>query len=244
MGFTVFITGTDTEVGKTVVAAGLAMALKKRGIDVGVMKPAVTGCRTRGDTRISEDVDYLIRASASEDDPDLICPYMLRDPLAPEVAARREGVRIDTRKIFRAFKKLAEKHEALVVEGAGGLFVPIKKKYFMIDLIEALGSPIVLVARPGLGTINHTVLSCEATRARDIDIAGVVINGYPEKPSLAERTNPDVIRRYADAPLLGVLPRLPGVSVEDGNAEGLLEATEKYIDIRKLLSRLRRMHRG
>jgi len=241
MGFAVFVTGTDTEVGKTVVAAGLAMAFSRRGIDVGVMKPAVTGCRTRKGKRISEDVDYLVRASDSKDDPELVCPCMLRDPLAPETAARREGVRIDIRKIFRAFKRLREKHEALVVEGAGGLFVPIKRKYFMIDMIAALGSPIVLVARPGLGTINHTLLSCEAARARDIGIAGVVINDYPRKPSLAERTNPEAIRRYAGAPLLGVLPRISGVSVEGGKAEGLLEAIEKSIDVGRLLGRLRRM---
>ena len=124
MGFAVFITGTDTEVGKTVVAAGLAMAFSRRGIDVGVMKPAVTGCRTRKGKRISEDVDYLVRASGSKDNPELVCPCMLRDPLAPETAARREGVRVDIRKIFRAFKRLREKHEALVGEGAGNNHPP------------------------------------------------------------------------------------------------------------------------
>lgn len=240
MGFAIFITGTDTEVGKTVVAAGLAMAFKKRGVDVGVMKPAVTGCRTRRGRRVSEDVDYLVKASGCTDEPRLVSPYMLRDPLAPEVAARREGVRLDLRRIFSAFRRLGERHEALIVEGAGGLFVPIKRKYFMIDLIAALGSPIVLVARPGLGTINHTLLSCEAARTKNIGIAGVVINDYPKKPSLAERTNPDVISRCAGAPLLGVMPHLPGVSVEKGNTEGLLETTEKSIDIGKLLGRLRR----
>ncbi len=241
MGFAVFITGTDTEVGKTVVAAGLAAAFKKRGIDVGVMKPAVTGCRKRRGKRISEDVEYLVNAAGCADDPELVSPYMLRDPLAPEVAAAREGVRIDLRRIFGAFKRLCEKREALIVEGAGGLFVPIKKKYFMIDMISALGAPIILVARPGLGTINHTLLSCEAARARNIGIAGVVINDYPKRPSLAERTNPDVIRRYAGAPLLGVVPRVPGVSVEEGKAEGLLEAIEKCIDIGRLIRRLHSM---
>ena len=242
MGMTIFITGTDTEVGKTVFAGGLAMALRERGVDVGIMKPAVTGCRTRGGRRISDDVNFLVSASGCDDDPALICPYMLRDPLAPQVAAEREGTRIDVRTILGAFRKLKNSHDALIVEGAGGLFVPIKKNYFMIDLIAAMGSPIVVVARPGLGTINHTLLSCEAARARNIGVAGIVINNYPKKASTAERTNPDAIRRYARVPLLEILPHLPEVSVEDGKLDGLLDAIEKSIDVGKLLGRLRRMN--
>jgi len=241
MGFAVFVTGTDTEVGKTVIAGGLALAFRKRGIDVGVMKPAVTGCRTHKGKRKSEDVDFLVEASGSNDDPRLVCAYMLRDPLAPEVAAEREGTRIDIRPIKNAFGKLVKKHEALIVEGAGGLYVPIKRNYLMIDLIASLGLPVVIVARPGLGTINHTLLSCEAARAKNIGIAGIIINNYPEKPSTAERTNPDMIRRHARAPLLGIVPDLPGVSVENCAFDGLLEAMESSIDINKLLNRLRRM---
>jgi len=243
MGFAVFVTGTDTEIGKTVVAGGLALAFRERGVDVGVMKPAVTGCRTRRGKRISEDVDFLVKASGCEDDPALVSPYMLRDPLAPEVAAEREGVRIDVRKITGAFRKLAKKHEALIVEGAGGLYVPVKRNYLMIELIAALGVPILIVARPGLGTINHTLLSCKAARARGIGVAGIIINNYPTKASIAERTNPDVIRRYARAPLLGVVSHVPGVSVEECRLDGLLQATEKSIDIKKLLTRLRRMNK-
>ena len=240
MGYSLFITGTDTEVGKTVVSAGLALALKQRGIDVGVMKPAVTGCRTVRGKRVSEDVEYLMGAADCRDDRALIAPYMLRDPLAPEVAAEREGIRIDIRRITGAFKKLQKKHEILIVEGAGGLFVPIKKRYCMIDLVAALDAPLVVVARPGLGTINHTLLTCEAARARDIDVLGIVINNYPRTPSLAERTNPDVIRRYAGTTLLGIMPTLPGVSVEKKKYNGLVEATEKNIDIQKFLQALRR----
>lgn len=243
MGHALFVTGTDTEVGKTLVSAGLTLALKKRGIDVGVMKPAVTGCRSVRGKRVSDDVEYLIGASGCENDRSLVAPYMLRDPLAPEVAAEREGVRIDIRKIMGAFRKLSRKHEILIIEGAGGLFVPIKKNYLMIDLMAALAAPLIIVARPGLGTINHTLLTCEAARARNIDIMGIVINNYPRRASVAERTNPDVIRRYARTPLLGILPHLPGVSVEKRRYQGLLNATEKHIDIAKVLSTLRRKNR-
>jgi len=243
MGCAIFITGTDTEVGKTVVSAGLAMAFKQRGMDVGVMKPAVTGCRSVRGKRVSDDVEYLMGAGKCQDDRPLIAPYMLRDPLAPEVAAGREGVRIDIRTIIGAFRKLQKRHEMLIVEGAGGLFVPIKKRYFMADLVAALAAPLIVVARPGLGTINHTLLTCEAARARDIDILGIVINNYPRKASLAERTNPDVICRYSGAAMLGIMPNLPGVSVEKKKYDGLLNATEKNIDIPKLLSQLRRKKR-
>jgi dethiobiotin synthetase len=229
-------------VGKTVIAGGLALAFRKRGIDLGVMKPAVTGCRTQRGNRTAEDVDFLVKASGSADDPRLVCPYMLRDPLAPEVAAEREGARIDIRTIKSAFRRLSRKHEALIIEGAGGLFVPVKRNYLMIDLIASMGIPIVIVARPGLGTINHTLLSCEAARAKHIGIAGIIINNYPQKPSTAERTNPDMIRRYARAPLLGVVPHLPAVSVAKCTLDGLLTATESSIDIKKLLGRLRRMN--
>ncbi len=131
----------------------------------------------------------------------------------------------------------------LIVEGAGGLFVPIKRKYFMLDLMAALVSPVIVVARPGLGTINHTLLSCEVADARGIDVRGIVINNYVKRPSLAERTNPDMIHRYSGRRLLGILPHLPGVSVEKGEYEGLREATEAGIDIGKVLNYLRRKTR-
>jgi dethiobiotin synthetase len=181
-----------------------------------------------------------VRACGCEDERELICPYMLREPLAPEVAAELEGVRIDVRRILRAFRKLRRTHEVLVVEGAGGMFVPIKKRYFMIDLMAALSCPVVVVARPALGTINHTLLTCEVARAREIELAGIILNGYGKVPSLAERTNPGVIRRYAGTRLLGMMPHLPGVSVSKRKYEGLLDATEGSIDIPRVLDYLRR----
>ena len=235
-----FITGTDTEVGKTVVAAGLALAFRNHGLDVGVMKPAATGCRSHRGRLIAEDVEYLVSASGAEDERELICPYMLREPLAPEVAAKFDGVRIDIRKITRAFKELLRRHEILIVEGAGGVFVPIKRNYFMIDLITELSSPMIVVARPGLGTINHTLLTREVARERKIDVMGIIINNYVERPSLAERTNPDVIRRYAGTELLGIMSHLKGVSVTKMTYGGLLKATEHSIDIRNILNHLRK----
>lgn len=240
MGHAVFVTGTDTEIGKTIVSAGLALALKNRGIDVGVMKPAATDCPGRKGRRVSEDVEYLLGACASDDERDVVCPYMFREPLAPEVAADIEKEQIDIRKITGAFKKLAAKHEVLIVEGAGGLFVPIKKRFFMIDLIAKLCAPMILVARPGLGTINHTLLSCEAARARNLDLLGIIINNYPKNPSIAEKTNPDMIQKYSRTTLLGVMPYLPGVSVKKKKYAGLLKSVEENVEVDKLINRLRR----
>jgi dethiobiotin synthetase len=239
----IFITGTDTGVGKTVVAAGLALALRKRGIDVGVMKPAATGCRPKRGKPASEDVEYLVGACDCEDERDLVCPYLLREPLAPEVAARREGVRIDVGRIVRSFNELRRRHEVLIVEGAGGLFVPVRKGYFMLDLIEAIRTPVIIVARPALGTINHTLLTVEVARARKLDVAGIIINDYPARPSVAERTNPDMIRRYATTRLLGILPHCRGVSVERNTYNGLLAAFEKRVDVPRILNRLKEKRR-
>jgi dethiobiotin synthetase len=243
MNSAVFITGTDTGIGKTVVAAGLALALKKRGLDIGVMKPTATGCRKRGGKRFSEDVDYLIGASGCEDETDLVCPYMLQRPLAPEVAAELEHVRIDTHRIIQAFRELCSRHDLVIVEGAGGLFVPIRNRYFMLDLVADLSCPLIVVARPGLGTINHTLLSHEVSRSRGIDMVGTIINGTVKRPSLAERTNPDVIYRYSGSPMLGLMPNLPAVSVETGKYTGLLRATEKNININEILNHLQRTNR-
>jgi dethiobiotin synthetase len=240
MGYPLFITGTDTEVGKTVVAAGLALALRKRGVEVGVMKPAATGCRLRRGILVSEDAEFLKRAAACTDDDGLICPCTFHNPLAPEVAAKIENKTIDVSKITRAYDKLRRRCEALIVEGAGGLLVPIKRNYFMIDLVVAMKAPLVIVARPGLGTINHTLLTCASARERGINVAGIIINNYPARPSLAERTNPDALRRYAGTPLLGILPHLPGVSVTSRKYASLLEATETNIDIETMLKYIRR----
>jgi dethiobiotin synthetase len=261
MGTAIFITGTDTDIGKTVVGAGLALAFHKAGLNVGVMKPVATGCLPRrepsvsGDSKngrrpvaqglslFSEDVEYLMGACECRDERELVCPYMLREPLAPEVAAELEGVKIDVRKMVRAYKELCRKHDALIVEGAGGLLVPIKKNYFMVDLIAAFSAPIIIVARPGLGTINHTLLTRELAGARKIGVAGILINNFVERPSLAERTNPDVIRRYSGKQLLGIMPHVAGVSVAHKRYGGLLEATEANIDVNRILNYMRRTRR-
>lgn len=203
----IFITGTDTGVGKTCIAVGLIKAMKKRGLNVCPMKPAETGCSVKKGELIPEDAMKLIIASGVTEPLDVINPYRMRRPLAPSVAADIEGVRISRAKILSAYNGLTKKYDTMIVEGAGGIMVPICKQYLYLDLAHDLRLPIVIVARPGLGTINHTLLTIEAAKNKGLTVAGVIIN-YALKTGkgLSEKTNPDVIEKLGGVPILGVVP--------------------------------------
>jgi dethiobiotin synthetase len=202
-----FVTGTDTGVGKTYVSAGIAIALKRRGVDVGVMKPAETGCRIRAGRLMPKDALVLMKSAHVKDPLSLVNPYRLRKPLAPSVAAAREGKKIDPDKILKAFNALRERHEFMIVEGAGGIMVPLYGQYTYLDLACTMGLPVLIVARPGLGTINHTLLSIAALKGRNIAIAGIVINyALDWKPGLAEETSPAMIEKISGIRIVGILP--------------------------------------
>lgn len=213
----VFVTGTDTDVGKTFVAAGLAAALRRRGVDVGVMKPVATGR--------SKDAQRLLKASGASDPLDLVNPIHLKAPLSPHLAARREGTRVELWRIDRAFKTLGSRHEFVIVEGAGGLLVPIRDDFTMADLAKRLGLPLLIVARDALGTINHTLLTVEAARSRGLNVEGVVVNRpRPGRPDLAERLNPAAIAEAARAPVLASLRWRPASRAFDDLATSLVSA--------------------
>ena len=151
MNRAIFVTGTDTGVGKTVVTAALALLLRERGVNVGVMKPVTSGCVERGDSLVSEDAELLAWAAGVPLDNDC-APYCLRTPIAPSVAAARENVRIDFSRIGDAFERLKAHHDFVLVEGAGGLMVPLSGGLMVADLVLALKLPLLVVARPNLGT--------------------------------------------------------------------------------------------
>jgi dethiobiotin synthetase len=202
----IFITGTDTGVGKTYVGASIAAAMRRKGIDVGVMKPAETGCRVRQGELVTADALLLMQSAGVADPLELVNPFRFRLPLAPLVAARLEGKRVSLRKIVAAFRSLEQQHEFMIVEGAGGILVPLTKVQSYRDLAALLGLPVLIVARPGLGTINHTLLTVEALQQKKIPIAGIVINyGMKGEPGLAERTSPAIIERLSDAPIIGII---------------------------------------
>ncbi len=195
----IFITGTDTGCGKTLIACGLARALLRKGTNIGIMKPLASGGRTfrepgHRSRRVSEDAFLLRQAAATSDSLDLINPFCFKSPLAPWVASRFDRQPLKLSRVFNAFGELGRRHDHLIVEGVGGVRVPLTENVQVIDLIERFKLPALIVARPGLGTLNHTFLTLEALRQRGIRVAGVVINGWRGK-SIAERTNPKAIRK-------------------------------------------------
>lgn len=211
-----FITGTDTGVGKTFIAEGIIRSLRKRGIDICPMKPVETGCGTKNGCLVPGDALRLIRASGTGEPVERINPFRFREPLAPYVAAGIEGKAVRRRTLVSSYHYLARRHDIVVVEGAGGIMVPITGTYLFCDFISDIGIPAVIVSRPGLGTINHTLLTIEAARKRDIPVAGVVINdASPAKKGIAVQTNPDMIRRFGKVPVLGVVPHArPGTGLD------------------------------
>jgi dethiobiotin synthetase len=204
----IFITGTDTGVGKTIVSAVIARLLSRRGISVGVMKPVTSGCIQTGSGLVSEDAELLKwAAQIPGDDPD-VAPYLLKEPLAPSVAAELEQVRIDFATIKAAYERLTHKYRFVIVEGAGGLMVPLAGGLLMADLITYLGLPLAVVARPNLGTVNHTLLTTFSAGQMGIAVKGIIVNNYPDIPGKAEEYAPHMLGSLSGAPLLGVFPHM------------------------------------
>ncbi len=219
-----FVTGTDTGVGKTVVSCAIAAALCRRGMRVSVMKPCETG---EGD-----DAEQLIAASGHPHNLKWVRPYAFRLPASPEVAAAHEGKSIELAPIVDAFHALSRDADVTLVEGAGGLLVPIAPSFLMADLARALSLPIVIVARPSLGTVNHTLLTIEAARARGLTILGVVFSRRAHAAGPDEETNPEAIRIHGQVQILGTLPSVR----EPGNIVELADAAAQ-LDLEKLIHR-------
>ena len=199
-----FVTGTDTGVGKTEVSCALVAAARADGLDLGAMKPAQSGVEP-GDPG---DAQRLRAAAGEVDPPELVCPYTFAAPLAPGVAARLAGVEIRLEVILEAAQVLAARHTALLVEGAGGLLVPLTPRHTYADLAVALGLPVLVVARVGLGTVNHTALTVEALRARGLAVAGVVLNRTSAESDPSVPHNAAEIERLTGAKVLASLPFL------------------------------------
>ncbi len=203
------VTGTDTGVGKTFVAGGLAAAGVRRGLDVGVMKPFATGARRVGGRLVSDDVRFLLEASRSEDPVDLVNPVCLKPPLAPSMAAKVEKRGLSLRPVLAAYRTLASRHSPLIVEGVGGLLVPLLTGFTVAHLARRLRLPLVIVTRPSLGTINHTALTVHAARSFGLRVLGLVINSATRAPrGLAEKLNPDALKTETLVPILGEIPYL------------------------------------
>jgi dethiobiotin synthetase len=231
----VFVTATDTGVGKTVVSALLIRGMRRRGVRVAAMKPAETGCRRVEGQLLPQDGRFL-RDMAEMDEPlDLVVPERFALPLAPLVAGRLERRSVDLQRVIGAFETLRAAYDVVVVEGAGGLLVPFTERdgmaYYIADLVHDLGLPLLVVARPGLGTLNHTLLTVREAIRGGISVKGVVINYAREAAhDLAEKTNAAVMDELSHVPILGVVPHLQRICKET------LDEASSCLDLDKVMS--------
>ena len=213
-GAGIFVTGTDTEVGKTLVTAALALAIKRLGRTVGVMKPIETGVSPSKPER--SDAGRLRAAVESEETLGAICPYAFEQPVAPLAAAQAERRSIDRRVIRQVYRLLRHRYDYVVVEGIGGVRVPVAPKTDVMDVIKDLRLSAVVVGRAGLGGINHALLAIEALRRRKIPLVALVLNRTEPVRSavmrLQEKTTLEALRRQAGLPVLGPLPYEPDLA--------------------------------
>jgi len=188
----VFITATSTEIGKTYTACAIARALKKIKVNVGVFKPFATGDLN--------DAKQLIKASGVKETPEAVTPEFCALPMSPYIAAKLEGKKLNINKVLSAYKRMAKKYEFMIVEGAGGLMVPIEKNFFIDDLIKKLNLPAIVVASRSLGTINHTLLTVERLKQRKIPVLGIVVNACAKK-DISSKYNAALLKQFTKLPI-------------------------------------------
>ena len=198
-----FVTGTDTGVGKTEVAAYLAKRFSRKGLRVSVMKPVATGFKT-----VCKDAQTLRKFSRSNAPIDCINPVSFRAPLVPLVASALENKKFDTGIIWRRFKRLKKNSDMIIVEGIGGVMVPLYKKgkkvFYVLDMILKMRLPVIIVSRPDLGTINHTLMTIKALKDSGVKIKGIIFNHtHRAKRDASVKTNPEVIERLSGIKVLG-----------------------------------------
>lgn len=227
----IFVTATDTEVGKTFVTAGLAAIMQSLGYRAGVFKPIQSGAISKNSFLVAPDISFIKKI-----DPyiNATCSYVLKAPVAPSLAAEMDNVKIDMDVIKKDYATLAAKSDTVIVEGAGGITTPCAPQMIMSDVIKALNLPIVIVAKPDLGTINHVILTVNHARNSGIDIAGVIINKYPEGTNdIAIKTAPRLIEEYSDAKVVGIIKDLNSSKITPGL---LIDTMLNSVDLEKIFN--------
>lgn len=233
-----FITATDTEVGKTVITGALAAAFKDRGLDVGVIKPVASGgVENSGGELIAEDATFLMKAAGiPETERKTINPLCLAPALTPAVAARQSGISIDVEHLTTCCKRVLANRRISLVEGVGGITAPIWEDYLVADLMQELALPLIIVARPNLGTINHALLTAEYARSRGLTVLGFIINPWDAaNAAILEYSNIEYIARLSGMPILGKFPRSIGISVPEARTANLAELAEQHLAIDTIL---------
>lgn len=222
-----FVTGTDTDVGKTYVTAGLSVTLRKMGIDVGVMKPFAAGTAQRKGFK-SEDIEILSNAAQITDPENLVNPQFFKIAASPYTAWKKLKTKPKISTILSSFKKLSKLHDTILVEGMGGVMTPILKNYFITDLIKEMKIPTIIVTRTKVGTVNHTVMTVKMCQKYKIPIRGIIINnfdnGYPVKQLTSDLENITGVK------VLGSIPFL-----KDLSDTSLYKTFKKNIDLKPLL---------
>ena len=224
-----FVTGTDTDVGKTYVTAGLAVSLRKSGVDVGVMKPFAAGLKQKTGFK-SEDVEILANASETNDPENLINPQFFPIPASPYTAWKNLKIKPKVNSILSSFKELKKIHEMILVEGMGGIMTPILKDYFVSDLIKDMKIPSVIVCRTKVGTINHTIMTIKMCEKYRIPLRGIIINDFDSDGYNVKELTRD-LKGLTGIPILGSVP-----FIEDLSDESISKIFKKNLNLRKLFS--------
>jgi dethiobiotin synthetase len=206
-----FVTGTDTGVGKSVLAAAICAGLASRGRRVAAFKPVVTGL---DDPPGEWPPDHELLAGVTGQEPEAVAPWLFGPPASPHLAADLDGITLEPGELLAAARRAGAWADALVCEGVGGLMVPITPGYLVRDLAVDLRMPVVVAARPGLGTINHTLLTLEAARAAGLTPVAVVMTPWPDSPNRIEESNRETVERLGGVPVAG-LPRCTPATLED-----------------------------
>ncbi len=203
----IFITGTSTGVGKTVVAAGIAWALRKRRIDVGVMKPFATANRVFSTKYRSQDTAILAEASATKDPDYSLNPFFYSIAASPLVASElKPGAPVNIKKAVQSLKNLGKEHDFLIAEGIGGIMVPLTENESVADFAKQVDLPVIIVATTKLGTLNHTLLTVMACEKFGLKIEGIILNKISKKPNIVEKKTVEIIERLTHVKVLAVLP--------------------------------------
>lgn len=225
-----FITGTDTGVGKTVVSAAIIKALQAGGVNACGMKPVETGCSRLGNNLFPSDGMFLKNVARMEEPVHHVTPYCFENPVAPSLAAEMEGRSVSIASIMERFDALLKKYHSVVVEGIGGILVPLMKDYFVIDLVREMDLPLIVVTRPSLGTINHTLLTVNYALKERIKVSGIIVNfSRPAEGTVAENTNSLVLQQMCPVPVIGTFPYLKSL-----DEQALERAAMKHLNIAEI----------
>lgn len=219
-----FVTGTDTEVGKTLLSGALILKLREVGVRATGFKPVVAGTYVDSSgQKLNEDLETLRIASGLNSQEQSLCPYVLDEAAAPHLVAKKNDVYLDSSVILGDLHTLGQQFEVVVVEGAGGFLVPLNEQEDLGDLAQAMDLPVILVVGMRLGCINHALLTCEAIQSRQLMIAGWVANTLSDEMTLLEE-NIQTLKDRIFAPFLGVIPTLPKQLQKLENAPYSIEA--------------------